>query len=188
MGYLPSGDIATLHAFFQGSGWVNLTSEQRFEKLHAPTSIANPTPQGVVNVPFSATDVANTIGSGNLEKIVALPAWDMAIVPLANTPEPKSAAVIGQLNQWTAGAFKIGFLTQSEYDALAAPAAPGTTASASGIYNLTHPDPTWQATVPGPTPRQTLFPNTVWWYANPADPHAGQAVDYITLDDVVAAS
>lgn len=116
--------------------------------------VANPVPQGTVNVPFSGEDIVNAIGSTNLLKIVQLPAWDSAIIPLANMPEPKSATTISQLTQWTAGAAKIGYLTVgsgSEYDALAAPTAPGTTPTATGLYNRTQLDPSWPSGVPWAT-------------------------------------
>ena len=111
--------------------------------------VPNPTPQPTVPTPFLARDCMSLLSSASVADILGIPSFDSSIRPLLNIIN-KSQEDISNLNDWAGALFKGGKLTQTEYDALAAPA-PGTTAGAQvGLFNRTGPDPDWPATLPRP--------------------------------------
>ena len=162
---LSADELAQLHTLFQGADWANLTDEQRFEKLHEPTAVANPNPQQQVPKPFLVSDILGCV-STSMSKVVAL----ASLPTIRDSIEANDRTACALWNNALLGG---GDITQAEHDAIAA------------VLTATEADPTWTATVPGPTPKQTLFGET-WWTTTD-----GSVVPYSTnqvpLSDVVAA-
>jgi hypothetical protein len=107
-------------------------------------SIVNPATQATVAAPVAPSTVLNLVSSGSLAKILSLPSFDATILPLLNQPDPKPSASFSTLNLWAAGLFKGGYLTQSEFDALAAPTSGTTPSTPAGLFNQTQLDPSYQ--------------------------------------------
>lgn len=124
-------------------GFAALTDAQVVAALNA-ADVANPAPQGTVPKPFQATDVGAIVSSATLAGILAIPAFEMTIRPMLDNPNPKDSDTILRLNQWAAELFKAGKLTQSEFDALAAPTPGTTTGAAEGLFNQAVADPSYQ--------------------------------------------
>ena len=126
-------------------GWAGNTDAQILTAINAP-SIANPASQGTVPASFTADSIllSGAISTASVAKLLALPSYDSTVIPLLNL-SVKTGADITNLNGWAKAYFMAGALQQSEFDALAAPC-PGTTAgAATGLFNQTQPDPSYQS-------------------------------------------
>ena len=121
--------------------------------LNAPGRVDNPTPQPTVPTPFTVTQVFGLLSQASQVKIADVPFLpDVRDKILAND-RPGCGLYIGLLE----GAGQI------------------TVAEAGQMMNLIHasgPDPSWSATVEGPTPFQALFPG-VTFQVTATESHSG---------------
>jgi hypothetical protein len=139
--------IALIDTYVTGlsGGWAGNTDSQILAAINAPVT-ANRTAQGTVPATFTADSILSSgvISAASVAKLLALPSYDSTVIPLLNQAT-KSATDVTNLNGWATAYFMAGALQQSEFDALAAPAPHTTAGVATGLFNQTVADPTYQS-------------------------------------------
>ncbi len=159
---LSAAEFASLRAELQKPAYAGLTDSQRFDLLHAPAAVANPTPQGQTAKPFTIAQVFGLLSAASAGKTCSV-----AFMPdIRDKIAANDRTACGlYANLLAAG----GVITPDERAAILA------------VLQATQPDPGWAATVPGVSPKETLFPGASWSLAD------GSVVNYIPLADVTGA-
>lgn len=156
---LNTDQKSALSALISNAPYVGQSSGAIVALLNAPTSIANPTPQGTVPKPFVALDLVNACSAGNRTALVPLLAGSAAELILTQATGPLGAgldamAAIGTISTEDATAMK-------------------------EVMAQTFADPSYQANIPGPSPFQSLFPGVAFTHADGSITEGGASVDMI---------
>ena len=168
MQFLNTTDIATLHTELQRSVYSGLNDTQRLAYLTTPEQVANPistAPQ--IPKPFSRADILGCLSSSSLANIRVIPNQTDLFTQIDNN---NRAAI----EMWAIG-LNAGtpLITSGEVSAI------------SAILAATHSDPSWTATVTGPTPLFRLFAGKGW--SGTADDGSNVFTYTPSIDDVAAA-
>jgi hypothetical protein len=99
MPILTPDETATLKAFVVAH--PALDDQGVFDAIHAPTTVANPVPQGVVSVPFSELDLVFALSAETVNKFSTSAVYS-AVQPYLTGPKtPEVLAKLGQFATWS---------------------------------------------------------------------------------------